>query len=119
MSGAAFVLAVAFLSTRTCKSDSVSGEIRFQVGDAGPSLRRLEAELVRPGEDEVLGFYRQSFNRGTGRSAGRWPLRADAGLYRLRIELTSTAGRVRVERGVDLQDGAVVTIDLERDLAGR
>ena len=119
MSGAAFVLAVAFLSTKTCRSESVSGEIRFQVGDAGAALRRIEAELIRPGEDEVLGFYRQSFDRGAGRSAGRWPLRADAGLYRLRIDLTSTSGKVRVERGVDLQDGAVVTIDLERDLVAR
>lgn len=119
MSGAAFVLAVAFLATRTCRSESVTGEIRFQVGDAGASLRRIDVELVRPGDDEVLGFYRQSFDRGAGRSAGRWPLRADAGLYRLRIDLTTTTGKTRVERGVDLQEGAVVTIDLERDLAAR
>jgi hypothetical protein len=88
------------------------------VGSAGGELRRLEAELFRPDDREVLGFYRMNFDRGVVGEAGRWPLRADAGLYRLTIELVSARRTVRVERAVELQDGAVITIDLAPDLAG-
>jgi len=119
VSGAAFVIAVVLLGTRTCHTESVSADIHFRVGAAGGELRRLEVELYRPGEDELLGFYRQSFDRGTGREAGRWPLRADAGVYRMKIVAVSTGGTVRIDRGVDVQDNAVITIDLERDLTSR
>lgn len=119
VAGAAFLLAVGVLASRTCHSESASAEVRFRVGAAGGDLQRLEAELFRPGEGEVLGFYRRSFDRGVVGEAGRWPLRADAGVYQVKVALVSPRGTARVERAVELQDGAVITIDLEADLAGR
>jgi len=119
VAGVAFVLAVGYLGSRTCKTESASVTISFRVGDAGGELQRLEAELHRPGEDEVIGFYKREFERGSGPEAGRWELRADDGLYRTRIALRTSRGTIRVERAVDLQDGAVITIDLEPDLSAR
>jgi hypothetical protein len=119
LAGAAFLIALAVLSSRTCRSESASAEVRFRVGQAGGDLRQLEAELFRPGDDELIGFYRRSYDRGVLGEAGRWPLRADPGLYRMKIALVSSGGTTRVDRGVDLRDGAVVTIDLEADLAAR
>jgi len=118
VAGAAFLMAVGFLSTRTCRSESASAEIRFRVGDAGARLERLDAELYRPGEQDVLGYYRRFYDRagGSRAEAGRWPLRADAGMYRMVIDLTTQTGKVRVERGLEIQDRAVITIDLQRDL---
>ncbi len=114
---AAFLLALVFLTTRTCRSESASTEMRFRVGQAGATLRGLEAELYRPGEEEVLGFYRRDYQHGSGSDAGRWTVRADPGLYRMKIALRTAAGSTRIERGLEVFDGAVVTIDLEPDLA--
>jgi hypothetical protein len=118
VSGAAFLLAVGFLSTRTCRSESASAEVRFVVGAGGARLERLEAELYRPGEQELLGYYRRFYERGrgSGAEAGRWPFRADGGMYRMKIALATAAGVVRVERALELEDRAVITIDLEHDL---
>lgn len=113
---AAFLLALVFLTTRTCRSESASTDIRFRVGQAGATLRGLEADLYRPGEDEVIGFYRRDFPQGSGSGAGQWTVRADPGLYRMKIALRTTAGIRSVERGLEIFDGAIVTIDLERDL---
>jgi hypothetical protein len=113
---AAFLLALVFLTTRTCRSQSASSEIRFRVGQAGATLRGLEAELHRPGEQEVLGFYRRDYPQGSGSGAGQWTVRADEGLYRMKIALRTAAGTTKLERGLEIFDGAVVTIDLERDL---
>ena len=96
-----------------------SAEIRFHVGAAGAQLRGLDVELYRPGEQELLGFYRQSYERGSGREAGRWRVHADSGMYRAVIALRSPAGTRRVERALEIQDRAVITIDLEADLAAR
>jgi len=115
---AALLLALLLISTRTCGRESASSEVRFHVGAAGAQVRRLEAELRRPGQDELLGFYRREFDRGSGSEAGRWPLRADAGVYRMSISLRTAGGTVRVERALEMVDGATVTIDLERDLTG-
>jgi hypothetical protein len=113
---AAFLLALVFLTTRTCRSESASADIRFRVGAAGAGLRGLSAELFRPGEEEVLGFYRRDYQQGSGSEAGRWTVHADPGLYRMVIALRSTGGTERVERGLEIFDGAVVTIDLESEL---
>jgi len=120
VAGAAFLLALLFLTTRTCRNQSASAEVRFRVGAAGAGLRQLSAELYHPrgqsDSDELLGFYRREFERGSGAEAGRWSVHADPGLYRMRIVLRSSAGTARLERGLDIQDGAVITIDLESDL---
>ena len=118
MATAALLLALLLISTRTCGHESASSEVRFRVGAAGAQLRRLEAELRRPGQDELLGFYRREFDHGSGSEAGRWPLRADAGVYRMSISLRTASGAVRVERALEMVDGATVTLDLERDLTG-
>jgi len=114
---AAFLLALVFLTTRTCRSENASAEIRFRVGQAGAALRGLDAELLRPGEDEVLGFYRRDYPQGSGSGAGQWTVRADPGLYRMKVGLRTAAGLTKVERGLEIFAGAIVTIDLERDLA--
>jgi hypothetical protein len=117
--GVGFLLALAFLASRSCRSESeaASAEVRFVVGGAGADLRRLEAELYRPGDDELLGFYRQSFERGAAAQAARWPLRADAGMYRLVVSLVTARGPVRTERAVQIEERAIITVDLEPDLS--
>jgi hypothetical protein len=119
VAGAAFVLAVGLLASRTCQSEVASAEIRFLVGGAGAELQRLDVELYRPGDAELVGFYRRTYERGSGPDAGRWRLRADSGMYRAEIALRSRAGTTRVERALEIQDRAIITIDLEPDLAGR
>ena len=118
--GLAFLLALGFLTTRTCRSESASAEIQLLVGEAGADLARLDVGLHRPGEQELLGFFRRAYERGSGPVAGRWKLTADAGMYRLDVTAT-LRGRpaVKLERAVDLRDGAIIRIDLERDLAAR
>ena len=108
------------MTTRTCRSESASAEIELQVGAAGSDLAQLEVGLYRPAETEQLGFYRRSYERGSGPTAGRWKVTADAGMYRLDVSATFR-GRppIRVERAVDLKDGALIRIDLERDLTAR
>jgi hypothetical protein len=118
--GLAFLLAVGFLTTRTCRSESASAEIELQVGAAGADLVELDVNLYRPDDTEVLGFYRRAYERGSGPTAGRWKLTADSGMYRLEVTATLRGrGRVRVERAVELRDGALIRIDLERDLTAR
>jgi hypothetical protein len=119
LASVAFLAVLVLLTTRTCRTESASADIQFQVGAAGADLRALEAELYRPGEPEQLGFFRRGFERGAGPIAGRWPVHADAGLYRVAITLRTAHGVVRVERGVHIEDGATVTIDVERDLTAR
>ncbi len=116
LASGAFLLALVLLTTRTCRSENASAEVRFRVGQAGAVLRGLEAELFRPGDQEVLGFYRRDFERGSGHEAGRWTVHADPGLYRMKIALRTAAGTTKVERGLEIFDGAVVTIDLESDV---
>jgi hypothetical protein len=115
--GVGFLLALGWLASRSCRSESesASAEIRFEVGSAGSELRRLEAELYRPGEEEMLGFYRQSFEGGVTGPA-RWPLRADAGVYRLEVTLATASQTVEVERAIEIQDGATIRVNLEPDL---
>lgn len=117
--GVGFLLAVGFLASRGCRaeSESASVEIRFEVGAAGSALRRLEVELFRPGEEELLGFYKQSYEKGVTGRAARWPLRADAGVYRLEVTLGTASRTVEVERAIEIQEGATITVNLEPDLA--
>lgn len=118
--GLAFLLALGFLTTRTCRSESASAEIKLQVGAAGADLATLDVGLYRPDEQEQIGFFRRSYERGSGAVAGRWKLTADSGMYRLDVNATFR-GRppIKLERAVDLRDGAVIRIDLERDLTAR
>jgi hypothetical protein len=115
----AFLVLLTLLTARTCQTQSVSADIQVRVGVAGEQLREIDLELRRPGEQEVLGFFRRSFERGSGPVAARWPVRADSGLYRVAIRLRTARGSVRVERSIQLEDGATVTIDVERDLTAR
>jgi hypothetical protein len=119
LASVAFLVALTLLTARTCQTQSASAEVQIRVGEAGADLRELDLELRRPGEQEVLGFFRRSFERGADPVAARWPVRADAGMYRLAIRLRSARGSVRVERALHIEDGATVTIDVERDLTAR
>jgi hypothetical protein len=112
-------VALTVLATRTCRSQTASSEVRFLVGDAGAGLERLEADLYRPDDEERLGFFQRNYPRGSGAEAGVWRLKADDGLYRMRIAVRSAGRTMRVERGVEIRDGAVITVDLERDLTAR
>lgn len=111
--GLAFLLAIAFLGSRACKSESVEAAIQFRLGAAGAEVRSLRAELYRGEDPEQLGFWQKSFDRrGAAAVVGPWRLRADEGVYRVEIEVATAAGSRRVTRRVELQDGATVTVDL-------
>jgi hypothetical protein len=112
--GIAFVIAVAWLATRaTCGSDSAAVTVRFGLGERAGEVRSLRAELQRGDSPEVLAFWEKSFDeRGAGPLAGPWSLRADAGLYRLEVEVTTQAGSGRTSRRIELRDGASISVDV-------
>jgi len=112
--GIGFVLAVAWLAGRgACKSELAEAAIRFQVGDAGAEVRSIRADLRRGDDPEVLAYWEKNFDqRGSGPLAGPWPLRADAGLYRVEVVVRTDSESRRANRSIDLRDGASITIDL-------
>jgi hypothetical protein len=113
----AFLLALVLIVGRTCEGESVSADIEFDAGPAGSQLRRLRADLYRPGETDGVGYFEAAFPRGSGARIGPWTLTADAGDYRLVIELTTDRGVHRLERSVHLRDRARVVVDVARTLA--
>ena len=113
----AFLAALLVLATRTCKGEMATAEIRFTAESTGPSMRALDVQLYRADRpDEVVGFFKKSYKRGAKATAGTWPLTADAGSYRLAIEVTTESGNHRFDRHIDLREGARIIIDLDTDL---
>ena len=112
--GIAFVIAVAWLATRgSCGSESAGVTVRFGLGERAGEVRALRAELQRGDSPEVLAFWEKNFDqRGAGPFAGPWPVRADAGLYRLEVEVTTQAGSGRTSRRIELSDGASISVDV-------
>lgn len=113
--GIGFLLAVAWLAGRTCRSESAEATVRFRLGDgaaAAAAVRAVRAELRRGDDPEVLAYWQRNFDeRGSAPVVGPWTLRADAGLYRVDVEVRTASGSGRVTRSLDLQDGAAVTVD--------
>lgn len=116
--GVAFVLAVAWLATRsTCGESSAEVTIRFRLGERAAEVRSVRAELQRGDSREVLAFWEKSFDqRGAGPVAGPWSFRADAGAYRLEVEVRTDSGSGRVSRQVELRDGAAISLDVSEAL---
>lgn len=116
--GIAFVLAVAWLATRgTCGESGAEVTIRFRIGERAGEVRSIRAELQRGESPEVLAFWEKSYDqRGAGPVAGPWALRADAGVYRLEVEVRTDAGSGRVSRQVELRDAASISLDVSEAL---
>jgi hypothetical protein len=114
----AFLAALGYLAFQGLRSERAAAEIRFVAGDRAAEVRRLEVELRRPRGEEVLGTFAASLERRRpGGELGRWPLRADAGSYELVIAMElAEGGRRDVRRGIELDDGAVITVDLAGEL---
>jgi hypothetical protein len=118
LAGVALVLAVGLLASRTCQSEMASAEIRIRVGDAGRELRLVRAELYRAEDPAPVAYSEWPLSdRGSGPTLGPWRLRADAGLYRLEVQLQSASDSLRASRAVQVEDGATITVDLTGDLA--
>jgi hypothetical protein len=116
LSTVGLVGAIALLSQRACQNALASATVRFEVGAAGPALRHFRADLFRGDDPELVGYYEKVFDEhGAAGTIGPWSLRADQGTYRLEIELRTAAGVRTASRGLHLEDGASVTIDLTGD----
>jgi hypothetical protein len=115
--GIAFVAAVAWLATRgPCGAESAEVEIRFELGERAGDVRFIRAEL-HPGDDtSMLAYWEGRYEPGGRGPVHHWPLRADAGVYRLEIEVRTETARARVTRRIELRDGATITVDLSGDL---
>ena len=105
---------IGLLAMETCRGSIATTAIRFDVGpEAGRSLRSLRADLFRGDDPDSIGMYEKHFrDDGAPAVIGPWNLRADAGHYRLEIELRGAAGTRTASRAVHVEDGASVTIDL-------
>jgi hypothetical protein len=112
--GVAFVLAVAWLATRgTCGENSAEVTIRFRLGERAAEVRSIRAELHAGTGPEVLAFWEGNYPEGgTGPAVGHWPLRADAGVYLVEVEVRTRAGSGRISRKVELRDGASISLDV-------
>jgi len=113
----ALVLALGLLATRTCRSESASVEVQFDLGSATDQIRELEVDLLRDPAAAPVG-------RWSGRPGEApirpWQLRVDPGSYILRFRITLRDGQlVRFEKATELSDGATVTVPVASALEHR
>ena len=115
----AFVAAIALLARETCnKQERIHATLVLDFGAAMPDVRAVDAELWIDGE-QLSVFHRAALDGmqiGVAKFAAALPA-ADAEL-RIEVQLSYSVPRVRATRHVHADDGATVTIPLERDLLG-
>ncbi len=112
--GIGFILAVGWLAGhKACESDSATGVVHFKLGERAAEVRSVRAELRRGDDPEVLGYWEMNYGeRGSRPDAGSWSLHADAGTYWLDVVVRTASASARITRGIDLRDGAQITVDL-------
>ncbi len=113
-----FLGALVLVTLRTCQTESVSTTIEFRVGQAGKDVRQLRVDLFTE-QDEAVGYFERFTPRGSPDLVGSWTLRADSGLYRMRVELSTVDDRVVVNRHLEVRDGRIVTVALAHELEDR
>jgi hypothetical protein len=113
------VAILAILTVRTCQTESVEATVELRYGEAAELVREVRGELLRPGESEALGYFGRPYGEAGAPGPLRWDLQASPGSYVLDLEVELEGEWVQLERRIELSDRALITVDLERDLAGR
>jgi hypothetical protein len=116
----AFLLAVAFLASRTCTAQPARIEIQLALGAAAAHVDTLRVDVFAA--DDALGV--ASFERHIRSQPVRGPIgfeaSLDPGSYRLHIEARTGASTRTIERvivvGEQLGEHTVISVDLEQAL---
>jgi hypothetical protein len=112
----AFALAIGFIAYDTCnKHERTTATIVIDYGAAEPDVRAIEAEVWMNGE-QVTQFRRAAVEGAyIGKTQFKGSLPDTDGEVRMDIELAGGQHR-NVTRTIHVSEGAIVTIQLERDL---
>jgi hypothetical protein len=112
----AFALVLGFIAYDTCnKHQRTSATIVIDYGAAEPEVHAIEAQVWMNGE-QVTQFRREALagaHIGTTQFKGSLP--DTDGELRMDVELTGGEHR-KVTRAIHVSEGAIVTVQLERDL---
>lgn len=110
------VAILALLTLRTCQAETVESTLELEFGPAAADVREVRGELLRPDESEAIGSVVRSYGDGGAPGPLRWDLEATPGSYELELDVVMEGSWVEIERGVEIRDRAVVTVDLEPSL---
>ena len=108
---------IVFFGARTCQVESAECELVFRLdASARKGVQEYEVRLFESGSTELIGQHRKQIHSGTSNVRARWPLEVAAGDYRIEGEIWLSAQRVRFEQEIELIDGEVIVVNLERYL---
>jgi len=111
----AFGLVLAFIAYDTCnKHERTRATVVLDFGSAGERVHAVEAEIWMNGE-QVTQFRREAQGRTIGRTEFKTSLPDHDGEIRIDIELTGGEHRPTT-RKIHVDEGATVTVPLEREL---
>jgi hypothetical protein len=111
----AFIAAIALLAKQSCdKQEHATATFVLELGEAERDVRAIDADLFANGEP-IAHFHRVALE-GVHMSAPRFeaPLPGKQGELRIDVDLAGT--HRLITRSVHAESGAVVTVDLARDL---
>jgi hypothetical protein len=112
----AFVIVLGLIAYDTCnKQERTHATLVFDYGTAEPQVREVEAELWM-NNASVAQFHRVALEGGHI-GATKFPVSLPAKDGELRFEVDVEGGvRKTFTRAIHVEEGAVVTVPLERDL---
>ncbi len=104
---AASVVVILRMSTR----ELADATLVLNFGETGAAIRTIDIELLDPTCDQVLATFKK--NVPAGAASVTFPHRGEAGPVKMRARLETTAGVIAYDRTIVMNDGAVVTVNLD------
>ncbi len=107
--------AVLIFGARTCDKEPARVEVTFDFGAAAGRVRTLHADVFRGDQVASVAYFDADYAGGAPH--GRpWALQLNPGSYRLQLIVTTGAGTRTVERHIQAEDRARITVALEDEL---
>lgn len=109
------MLGLGFLVHQNCQGEErTRATIVLDVGDAAPRVRSIDAQLIVEGD--VIGVFHRKALPGLQIGDARFEASMPAQDGELRVDVDVDGTRRRVVRSIHVEEGATVTVPLERDL---